>query len=85
MASTPFESVPISDHSHSFALSADIQQEKLLVYLDLGCLLGVAQFRTSCAEEQSYEKWHRWTSGHMHVGRVVAGWKVDVLWRRRQR
>ena len=65
-----------SDHSHSFALSAEIRQESLLVYLILNAYWESLSFELPVLENRAKNKWHRWIDTYLDSPEDILEWKA---------
>jgi glycogen operon protein len=65
-----------SDHSHSLALSAEIRQERLLVYLILNAYWEPLNFELPLLENSAYNKWHRWIDTYLDSPEDIVNWKA---------
>ena len=65
-----------SDHSHSLALSAEIRQERLLVYLILNAYWESLSFELPLLENRANKKWHRWIDTYLDSPEDIIEWKA---------
>lgn len=65
-----------SDHSQSLALSAEIRQERLLVYLILNAYWEPLSFELPLLENRANKKWHRWLDTHLDSPEDIVEWKA---------
>ena len=65
-----------SDYSHSLAFSAEIQQEKLLVYLILNAYWESLNFELPLLENRANEKWYRWIDTYLSCPEDIVEWKT---------
>ena len=64
-----------SDHSHSVALSAEIRQERLLVYLILNAYWEPLTFEPPLLDNSAYSKWRRWIDTYLDSPHDIVEWK----------
>jgi glycogen operon protein len=65
-----------SDHSHSLALSAEIRQEGLLVYLILNAYWESLGFELPLLQNGANKKWRRWIDTHLDSPEDIVEWKA---------
>jgi glycogen operon protein len=65
-----------SDHSHSLALSAEIRQEGLLVYLILNAYWESLSFELPLLENSANKKWHRWIDTYLESPEDIVDWRT---------
>jgi isoamylase len=65
-----------SDHSHSLALTAEIRQERLLVYLILNAYWEPLSFELPVLENSANKKWHRWIDTYLESPDDIVEWKA---------
>jgi glycogen operon protein len=66
-----------NDHSHSLALSAEIRQERLLVYLILNAYWKSISFELPLLENSANKKWHRWIDTYLESPQDIVDWKTS--------
>jgi glycogen operon protein len=65
-----------SDHSHSLALSAEIRQEGLLVYLILNAYWESLGFELPLLQNGANKKWRRWIDTYLDSPEDIVEWKA---------
>jgi len=65
-----------SDHSHSLALSAEIRQEGLLVYLILNAYWESLRFELPSRKNSASKNWHRWIDTYLDSPEDILEWKA---------
>jgi glycogen operon protein len=65
-----------SDHSHSLALSAEIRQEGLLVYLILNAYWESLGFELPLLQNGANKKWRRWIDTYLDTPEDIVEWKA---------
>jgi len=65
-----------SDHSHSLALSAEIRQERTLVYLILNAYWQPLNFELPVLENSANKKWRRWIDTYLDSPEDIVEWKA---------
>jgi isoamylase len=65
-----------SDHSQSLVLSAEIRQERLLVYLILNAYWEPLTFELPSLENRANKKWHRWIDTDLDSPEDIVEWKA---------
>jgi glycogen operon protein len=65
-----------SDHSHSLALSAEIRQEGLLVYLILNVYWESLGFELPLLQNGANKKWRRWIDTYLDTPEDIVEWKA---------
>jgi len=65
-----------SDHSHSLALSAEVRQEKLLVYMVLNAYWESLRFELPLLENRANRNWRRWIDTSLDSPEDIIEWKI---------
>jgi glycogen operon protein len=64
------------DHSHSLALSAEIRQEGLLVYIILNAYWESLRFELPSLKNRAGKNWHRWIDTYLESPEDILEWKA---------